>query len=162
MSAMTGAAPVPVPPPIAGGDEDHVGALQDGANLLLVLQGRLLPDLRFAPGAETSGDLGSQRNTKFRLRALQRLQVRIDGDELHIGEPRLNHTVDRVAAAAADTDDLNDRRTGARRRDRKIVFVNLEIHALPPLCILLFRRTKPVSAGPVSGSRLKKVLHPAA
>jgi hypothetical protein len=41
ISATTGAAPVPVPPPFAGGDEDHVGALEHLLDLLGVVLGGL-------------------------------------------------------------------------------------------------------------------------
>ena len=36
--AMTGAAPVPVPPPKSGGDEDHVGAFERFDDFLRVFK----------------------------------------------------------------------------------------------------------------------------
>ncbi len=49
--AITGAAPVPVPPPKPGADEHHVGALQQFDDLVGILQGGLPPDLRVEAGA---------------------------------------------------------------------------------------------------------------
>ena len=45
ISAMTGAAPVPGAAALAGGDEHHVGALEDLADLVPALLGRRAPHL---------------------------------------------------------------------------------------------------------------------
>jgi hypothetical protein len=49
--AITGAAPVPVPPPRPGGDEDHVGALQqfDDASVFSSAAWRPISGLEPAP-----------------------------------------------------------------------------------------------------------------
>ena len=54
---MTGAAPVPVPPPIAGGDEDHVRALQRLLDLVAVVLGGRAPDVGVGAAAEAASDL---------------------------------------------------------------------------------------------------------
>ena len=48
MSAMTGAAPVPVPPPMPGGDEQHVRALDHLGDAVAILHRRVAADLRLA------------------------------------------------------------------------------------------------------------------
>jgi len=58
---------------------------------------------------------------------LQRLKIRIDGHELNSGNPRLNHPVDRVDAAAADADDPNNRLVRLATTGRLI------LRLLPPI-----------------------------
>ena len=51
-SAMTGEAPVPVPPPIPGGDEEHVGSVEDLGNAVAVLERRGAAELGVRPRSE--------------------------------------------------------------------------------------------------------------
>jgi hypothetical protein len=94
---------------LAGGDEDHVGALQRLLDLLCVVLGGLLPDRRVRPGAEATGLLAADVELDVRVAHQQRLGVGVDGDELNALQTVLDHPVDGVDAASADTDDLDDR-----------------------------------------------------
>ena len=94
---------------LAGGDEDHVGPLEDLLDLLRVVLGGLAADLRVGPGAEPAGELTPDVELDVGVAHEQRLRVGVDGDELDAAQPDLDHPVDGVDAAAADPDDLDDR-----------------------------------------------------
>jgi hypothetical protein len=100
---MTGAAPVPVPPPAAhaGGDEDHMRAAQVIADLVDHLFRRRAPDLRLRAGAETFGDLHAHLDDALGFRHGQRLGIGVGDDEVDTREPRGDHVVDGIAAGAA-------------------------------------------------------------
>ena len=93
---------------LARGDEDHVGALEHLLDLLRVILGGLAADLRISTGAEATRELAADVELDVGVAHEQRLRVRVDGDELDALEPHLDHAVDGVDAAAADTDDLDD------------------------------------------------------
>ena len=94
---------------LAGGDEDHVGALEHLLDLLAVLLGRLAADLGVAAGAQATGQLAADVELHVGVAHQQRLGVGVDGDELDALEPGVDHAVHGVHAAAADADDLDDR-----------------------------------------------------
>jgi len=103
--AITGAPPVPVPPPIAGGDDTHMGALE------------LLDDLlqRFLGGGR-GRPRGATRRPRPWVTALpswmrrvaerlgERLGLGVADDEFDALEIGADHVVDRIAAGAADAD----------------------------------------------------------
>src|SRR5699024_7898786 len=93
---------------LAGGDEHHVGAGDRLFDLLGVVLRRTASDLGVGTGAEATGDLAADVELDVGIAHQQRLRVRVDGDEFHASEAELDHAVDRVHAAAADTDDLDD------------------------------------------------------
>ena len=93
---------------LAGGDEDHVGPLEDLLDLLRVVLGGLLADLGVGAGAEPAGELAADVELDVGVAHQQRLRVGVDRDELDALEADLDHPVDRVDAAAADPDDLDD------------------------------------------------------
>ena len=93
---------------LAGGDEDHVGALEDLLDLLGVVLGGLLADLGVGAGAQTAGQLAADVELDVGVAHQQGLRVGVDGDELDALEADLDHPVDRVDAAATDPDDLDD------------------------------------------------------
>ena len=101
---------------LAGGDEDHVGALEDLLDLVGVVLGRLAADLGVGAGAEAAGQLAADVELHVGVAHEQRLRVGVDGDELDALEPDLDHPVDGVDAAAADADDLDDREVVLRCR----------------------------------------------
>jgi len=106
ISAMIGAPPVPATA-FAGGDEDHVGALEHLFDLVAVLFGGVAPDLGVGARTKASGSLASDVELHVGVAHQQSLRVGVDGDELHALEPCVDHAVHRVAAAAADADDLD-------------------------------------------------------
>src|SRR5262249_12662400 len=95
----------------AGGDEDHVGAVERLDDLLGVLERRLAPDVRGGAGAESLRPLAADLQLDRRDVVLERLEVGVGDDELDAVETDLHHAVDGVAAAPADADDLD---AGAR------------------------------------------------
>ena len=94
---------------LAGGDEDHVGALQRLLDLVAALGRGARPDLGVAAGAEAAGQLLADRELDVGVAGLQRLGVGVDGDELDAANAGVDHAADRVGAAAAGADDLDDR-----------------------------------------------------
>ena len=92
---------------LAGGHEDHVGALERVAQLVLALHGGLEADIGIGAGAEPTGDLAADVDLHVRVTHLQRLRVRVDGDELDAAKTRVDHPVDGVGAAAAHAHDLD-------------------------------------------------------
>ena len=109
MSAMTGAAPVPVPPPMPAvmnsmsAPRDHLG------DAVAILHRGVAADLGLGAGAEAARERGAELQLRARRRALERLRIGVGADELHAGQAAVDHVLDRVAAAAAHADDLDDR-----------------------------------------------------
>ena len=89
---------------LAGGDEHHVGALEDLLDLVGVLVGGVAADLRVGAGAEAAGGLPADVELHFGVGHQQGLRVGVDGDELDAPEACLDHPVHRVHAAPADPD----------------------------------------------------------
>ena len=104
---------------LAGGDEDHVGALEHLLDLLAVLLGGLATDLGVAAGAEAAGELAADVELHVGVAHQQRLRVGVDGDELDALQAGVDHAVDGVDAAAADADDLDDRQVVLRVADHR-------------------------------------------
>ena len=93
---------------LTGGDEHHVGALEDLFDLLSVILRRLTTDLGVGAGTETARQLTAHVELDVGVTHEQGLGVGVDRDELHTLEADLDHPVDGVDATAADTDDLDD------------------------------------------------------
>ena len=93
---------------LAGGDEDHVGALEHLLDLVGVVLGRLGADLGVGAGAESAGELAADVELDVGVAHEQRLGIGVDRDELDTLESDLDHPVDGVDATATDTDDLDD------------------------------------------------------
>ncbi|MNQ91782.1 hypothetical protein D3C85_1071780 [compost metagenome] len=93
----------------AGGDEDHVAALQHFGDALAVFHGRLPADFRVGAGAQAFGHARTQLQDGARTDVLQRLCIGIGADELDAFDVVLRHVVDRIAAAAAHANDLDNR-----------------------------------------------------
>ena len=101
--------PGPGPAAETRGDEHHVRVDEGRADLLRVLLGRALPDLRVAAGTEAARDLVADPDLVRRVGLQERLGVGVAGDELHAHHLRPDHPVDGVAPAASDTDDADQR-----------------------------------------------------
>ena len=99
---------------LTGGDEDHVGALEHLLDLVAVVLGRLAADLGLRAGAEPAGELAADVELDVGVAHQQGLGVGVHRDELDALEADLDHPVDGVDAAAADTDDLDDRQVVVR------------------------------------------------
>ena len=94
---------------LAGGDEDHVGALEHLLDLVAVLLGGLAADLGVAAGAEAAGQLAADVELHVGVAHEQRLGVGVDGDELDaLAGPASIMRLTALHAAAADADHLDD------------------------------------------------------
>ena len=96
------------PAALARGDEHHVGALQHLFDLGAVLFGGLATDLGIRARAETARELATDVELHVGVGEQQRLRVGVHRDELDTLEAGVDHAVHRVAATAADADDLDD------------------------------------------------------
>src|SRR5690606_4187621 len=123
-STRTGAAA------LAGGDEDHVGALQHLLDLLAVLLGGLATDLGVGAGAEAAGELAPDVELHVGVAHEQRLRVGVDGDELDALQTGVDHAVDGVHATAADADDLDDREGVLRVGDHGWHYLHEGLHGM--------------------------------
>src|SRR4051794_14164505 len=102
----------PGAPAGAGGDEDHVRALQQALDLVLLLEGRAVPHLRVGTGAEATRLLLADVDGDVSDAELQGLQIGVDSHELDPRHAGVDHPVDRVDAGAADAHHLDHRLVG--------------------------------------------------
>ena len=107
MSAMTGAAPVPVPPPMPAvmnsmSEPSIISAMRSRSS---IAASRPISGLAPAPSPRVSAV------PKLQLaaggRALQRLRVGVRADELDVEESSVDHVLHGIAAATSDADDLD-------------------------------------------------------
>src|SRR5207302_1667104 len=112
----------------AGGDEDHVRALQRVFQLVATLQCCGQSDGGIRSRAEPARRLRADLDLHLRVDRDERLRVRVDRDELDAAEPFVDHAVDGVRAAAADTDDLDLREIVTRLIHRlgRTAYLNLQ------------------------------------
>ena len=96
----------------AGGHEDHVGAGERLGDARGVLQRGGAADLRVGAGAEPLGQVAAEVDLGARQAGLQHLTVGVGDDEVDAFDAGLDHRVERVAAATAYTDDLDDGTAG--------------------------------------------------
>ena len=142
--AITGAAPVPVPPPSTGGDEHHVRALQQLHDGVGIFERGLPADVGIGPGTQAVGDLRAELQLVGHLARGERLRVRIHGVELDAFEPFRHHAGHGIASAAADADHF-DPRAGARfffHFVLQIVHVAID-HAIGQLLLLTSTSSQP-------------------
>ena len=90
-----------------GGDENHIGSLQNLGDPGPALFGGLLADLRLGAGAHTAGQLLADLELIGAFGLVEILLVRVDDDKFHAAHTGLNHAVDNIVARAAYADDLN-------------------------------------------------------
>src|SRR5262249_25017927 len=98
---------------LARGDEDHVRALERFLDVVARLRRRALPDVRVGTGAEPLGELVADVQLDVGVAHRERLRVGVDRDELDSAQPCVDHAVDRIGSAAADSDDFDDREVAA-------------------------------------------------
>ena len=91
----------------ARGDKHQVSALECTRDFLAGFLCAAAADFRHCACAQTLGDFLTNLNFRLRAGHLQSLHVGIDGDELHAAQAGFDHAVDRVAAAAAASHDLD-------------------------------------------------------
>ena len=93
---------------LARRDEHHVGALEGVLDVLGVVLRRLPTLVGVGAGTEAAGQLTTDVELDVGVAHQQRLGVGVDGDELDAAQTGLDHPVDGVDTAAADSDDLDD------------------------------------------------------
>ncbi len=108
-SAMTGAAPVPVPPPSPAVMNTMSAPFEHLFDLVAMRLGRVAADIGIAAGAEAPGEVATDVELDVGIAHEQRLRVGVHGDELDTFEAGVDHAVDGVDATAADADHLDDR-----------------------------------------------------
>ena len=101
ISAMIGAPPVPVPPPLPAVMKTMSAPLQHLFDLGPVVLGGLASHLGVRARAEPAGQLAAEVELHVGVAHEQRLRVGVDRDELDALQPGVDHAVDGVAAAAA-------------------------------------------------------------
>jgi PAS domain S-box-containing protein len=93
----------------AGRHEHHVGAVNHLFDALRVLERRLATLLGIGAGTEATRDLATDLHLQRSGAGVDRLQVRVDRDELDPFEAEIDHRVDGVSAGATAPDDLDTR-----------------------------------------------------
>src|SRR5208282_2543253 len=76
-------------------------------DLVGILERGFTTDLGIRTGAESVGELYAELNLGGGARHAQGLQVGVGDDEFDVFHAGVNHAIDRVVAAATDTDDLD-------------------------------------------------------
>ena len=105
---MTGAAPVPVPPPMPAAMK-HMCAPEGGGDLIDRFFRGSAANLRPRAGAEALRDLEAELDAAIGKRRIERLSIGIGDHEIDALDVRAHHVRDGVAARAADADDANPR-----------------------------------------------------
>ena len=94
----------------AGGDEHHVGAVQRVDDALAIFQRGLAADFRIGAGAQALGDVAAELQLQsWRRSCLMACESVLAVMNSTPSTPAVDHVRDRVAAAAAHADDLDDR-----------------------------------------------------
>src|SRR5208337_3521027 len=91
----------------SGRNEDHIRAFQDFNDFVRIFQRGFAADLGIGAGAQSVGQLHSELNLGGGTRHPQRLQVSVGHNEFDVFHTRINHAIDRIVAAPADTDNLD-------------------------------------------------------
>ena len=87
-----------------GGDEHHVGALENLGNGGLGLLGGLLADFGLGACAHASGELFTDLDFVAAVGLIEILLIGVDHHKFHAAHAGCNHPVDDVVAGAADAD----------------------------------------------------------
>jgi hypothetical protein len=96
-------------PSYENGDEHHVRAAQGVFDTRPRFLGQLATDSRFHTGAQAGlADL----DEVVGLRLFQGLCIGVCGNEFHAGHAFVDHVLHRIAASAADADNLDHRTLG--------------------------------------------------
>ena len=93
---------------LAGGDEDHVGALERLFDLRPVLLGGQSTHLGVAAGAEAPGQLPSDVQLQIGIAHQQGLGIGVGGDEFDSPQSGLDHAVDGVDSATTHAHHFDD------------------------------------------------------
>src|SRR5690606_33548771 len=89
--------------------EDHVGTVDEVTDALAVFHGGLAADIGIGAGAQALGDVRAELERGLGVDLVERLCIGIGTDELDAIHGILDHVLDGIASAAADTDHLDNR-----------------------------------------------------
>ena len=92
----------------SGSNEYHVGILDVSDHFVDRFLGSLLTYLRVSSCSAASRDLFAELDLYLSLTSRKSLPVCIDANECHALQSGINHAVDGIASAAADSDYFND------------------------------------------------------
>ena len=109
ISPISGAAPVPVPPPMPAVMKTRSAPSSAASNFVAALLERRPADLGTRAGAQPTGQLPPDLDLRAALAVLERLRIGIDRDELDPLEVLVDHPIHRIPATAAHTDHLHQR-----------------------------------------------------
>ena len=109
ISAITGAAPVPVPPPSPAVMNTMSAPLSVSLMSSRDSEAALEADLGIGARAQALGRLVPDVQLDVGVAHRERLRVGVGRDELHAAQPGVDHAADRVRPTAAHADDLDDR-----------------------------------------------------
>ncbi len=99
--AITGAAPVPVPPPMPAVMNTMCEPREVVVDLVEAFLGRGAPDFRMRARAQTFGHRDAELDDAWRFAERERLRIGVGADEIDPVQARRDHVVDGVAAGAA-------------------------------------------------------------
>ena len=100
---------MPVPPPHAGGDEDHVGGLEMLDQIVDRFLGSGAADVGPGPRTKPVGDVEAELKPPLAQRLRQRLAIRVGHKEFDPLQLGVDHVVHGIAAGAPDADDRDAR-----------------------------------------------------
>ena len=105
----------------AGGDEDHVGAVQVPVDFLGRVLGGVHADLGVGARAQTLGDVHAELDALAGERQRELLGVGVRDDEIDALQARFDHVVDGVDPGASDAEHADTRLQLGDRRPRTVV-----------------------------------------
>ena len=108
ISATTGAAPVPVPPPLPAVMKTMSAPFSASSISARCSSAAWRPTSGSLPAPESPGQLATDVELQVGVAHEQRLRVGVGGDELDVAQPGVDHAVDGVHSAATDADHLDD------------------------------------------------------
>ena len=92
----------------SGGDEQHVGAFDYFSNPIAIFHRGIAADFRTRARAQSARQRSAELQLRACRRAFQRLCIGVRADEVDAGQPPFDHVFQRIAAAPADADNLDD------------------------------------------------------
>ena len=106
--AITGAAPVPVPPPIPAVTKSIFVPIKHFADLLFAFKGSIFPYFRIRAAAESFGKVRTNLKFVWNRAVAKRLIIRVAHNKLNIFDALFIHVVHGITSSPAYADHLDD------------------------------------------------------